>query len=206
LLEIFPKITLWDIADILVVAFLIYRIFVYLSQTRAIQILVGLFLILVLSVIAKFFHLYTLSFIFNNLLTIGIFALLVIFQPEIRRILARIGEKHFGIFSSEEEAEKVIEEIVRASATMSEDRIGALMVIEREVNLDNYVEAGTVRLVGTDSDRIFNEVHSLLTNEREYSKMANAVNPYGDGKASQRIVTNILNHFDYTDKRSEWVL
>jgi diadenylate cyclase len=144
LLEIFPKITLWDIADILVVAFLIYRIFVYLSQTRAIQILVGLFLILVLSVIAKFFHLYTLSFIFNNLLTIGIFALLVIFQPEIRRILARIGEKHFGIFSSEEEAEKVIEEIVRASATMSEDRIGALMVIEREVNLDNYVEAGTV--------------------------------------------------------------
>ncbi len=144
MLEGIPKLTLWDVVDILIVAFLIYRIFLYLSETRAIQILIGLFIILIMSVFAKFFHLYTLSFIFNNFLTIGIFALIVIFQPEIRRILARMGEKQFGIFSSEEEAEKVIEEIVRAAATMSQDRIGALIVIEREVNLDNYVEAGTV--------------------------------------------------------------
>ena len=144
MLETIPKITLWDVIDILIVAFLIYRIFVYLSETRAIQILIGLLMLLIFSVIAKFFHFYTLSFIFNNLITIGIFALLVIFQPEIRRILARIGEKQFGSFSSEEEAEKVIEEIVRASASMSEDRIGALIVIERDINLDNYVEAGTI--------------------------------------------------------------
>ncbi|MEO2083717.1 MAG: diadenylate cyclase CdaA [Desulfurobacteriaceae bacterium] len=144
MLESVPQLGFWDIVDILIVAFLIYRILLYLSETRALQILVGLLLLLVLSVIAKFFHLYTLSFIFNNFITIGIFALLVIFQPEIRRILARIGEKQFGIFSSEEEAEKVIEEIVRACAVMSEDRIGALIVIEREVNLDNYIESGTV--------------------------------------------------------------
>ncbi len=143
MLSFIPKLTFWDLLDILIVAFLFYRIFAYLSQTRAIQILVGLLAILVLSVIAKLFHLYTLSFIFNNLLTIGIFALIVIFQPEIRRILARIGEKQFGIFTSEE-AERVIEEIVRACARMSEDRIGALLVIERQVNLDNYVEAGTL--------------------------------------------------------------
>jgi diadenylate cyclase len=139
-----PKLTLWDVIDILVVAFLTYKLFVYLSRTRAIQILVGLLAVLLLSVFAKLFHLYTLSFIFNNLLTIGIFALIVIFQPEIRRILARIGEKQFGIFASQEEADRVIEEIVRACAAMSEDRIGALIVIEREVNLDNYVEAGTL--------------------------------------------------------------
>jgi len=143
-LSFIPRITLWDLIDILVVAFLIYRVFIYLSQTRAIQILIGLLAVLLLSVVAKVLHLYTLSFIFNNLLTIGIFALIVIFQPEIRRILARIGEKQFGIFASEEEAERVIEEIVRACATMSEDRIGALLVIEREVNLDNYVESGTL--------------------------------------------------------------
>lgn len=144
MLSFIPRITLWDLIDILVVAFLIYRVFIYLSQTRAIQILIGLLAVLLLSVVAKVLHLYTLSFIFNNLLTIGIFALIVIFQPEIRRILARIGEKQFGIFASEEEAERVIEEIVRACATMSEDRIGALLVIEREVNLDNYVESGTL--------------------------------------------------------------
>ncbi|ADY73046.1 Conserved hypothetical protein CHP00159 [Desulfurobacterium thermolithotrophum DSM 11699] len=144
MLEAIPKITLWDVIDILIVAFLIYRIFVYLSETRAIQILIGLLVLLMFSVIAKFFHFYTLSFIFNNLITIGIFALIVIFQPEIRRILARIGEKQFGIFTTEEEAEKVIEEIVRASASMSEDRIGALIVVERDIKLDNYIEAGTL--------------------------------------------------------------
>ena len=143
MLNFIPKVTFWDIVDILVVAFLTYRVFIYLSQTRAVQILIGLMVVLLLSAVAKLFHLYTLSFIFNNLLTIGIFALIVIFQPEIRRILARIGEKQFGIFTSEEEAERVIEEIVRACATMSEDRIGALIVVEREVNLDNYVESGT---------------------------------------------------------------
>ncbi|WP_456457099.1 diadenylate cyclase CdaA [Thermovibrio sp.] len=139
-----PKFTLWDVIDILVVAFILYRLFLFLSQTRAIQILVGLLLILILSVVSKFLHLYTLSFILNNLITIGIFALVVIFQPEIRRILARIGEQHFGIFSSEEEAERVIDEMVRACAEMSEKRIGALLVIEREINLDNYIEAGTL--------------------------------------------------------------
>jgi diadenylate cyclase len=144
LLETIPKITLWDIIDILIVAFLIYRIFLFLSETRAIQILIGLFILLLFSVIAKFLHFYTLSFIFNNLITIGIFALIVIFQPEIRRILAKLGEKQFGIFTSEEEAEKIIEEIVRAAKKLSEDRVGGLIVVEREVNLDNYIEAGTV--------------------------------------------------------------
>jgi diadenylate cyclase len=143
LLEFIPRVTPWDVIDILIVAFLLYRIFVYFSKTRAIQILIGLLFLLILNVIAKFLHLYTLSFIFNNLLTIGIFALLVIFQPEIRRLLARIGERQFGIFSSEEEAEKVIEEIVRATAIMSRNRIGSLIVIEREINLDNYIDAGT---------------------------------------------------------------
>lgn len=135
---------LWDLLDILIVTFLFYKAFTYLAQTRAIQILVGLFALLVLSIIAKLLHLYALSYISNNLLTIGIFALIIIFQPEIRRILARIGEKQFGIFTSLEEAEKVIEEIVRACAVMSEDRIGSLIVIEREVNIDNYVDSGTV--------------------------------------------------------------
>ena len=110
LLETIPKITLWDIIDILIVAFLIYRIFLFLSETRAIQIIIGLFILLLFSVIAKFLHFYTLSFIFNNLITIGIFALIVIFQPEIRRILSKLGEKQFGIFTSEEEAEKIIKE------------------------------------------------------------------------------------------------
>ncbi len=144
MLEFIPNLTLWDLIDILLVAAAIYWVLKHLSQTRAAQVLIGLFLFLVLGAVAKALHLYTLSFIFNSLITVGTFGLIVIFQPEIRRLLARIGEQKFGIFTSEEEAERVIEEIVRAAAAMSEDRIGALIVIEREIDLDNYTEAGTV--------------------------------------------------------------
>ncbi|ADU96859.1 diadenylate cyclase CdaA [Thermovibrio ammonificans] len=144
MLELIPRPSLWDIVDLLIVTLIIYKVLTYLAQTRALQVLVGIFVILVLSVVAKFLHLYTLSFILNNLLTIGILALIVIFQPEIRRILARIGESQFGITTSEAEAERIVEEIVRAAAQMSEDRIGALIVVEREIDLDNYVESGTV--------------------------------------------------------------
>ncbi len=144
MLEFLPNISLWDVIDILTVAAIIYWILRYLSQTRAVQVLLGLLLFLILGVIAKALHLYTLSFLFNSLITVGTFGLIVIFQPEIRRLLARLGEQKFGIFTSEEEAERVIEEIVRAAAVMSEDRIGALIVIEREIDLDNYTESGTV--------------------------------------------------------------
>ncbi len=144
MLEFIPNISLWDVIDIILVAVIIYWVLRYLSQTRAVQVLLGLLLFLILGVVAKALHLYTLSFLFNSLITVGTFGLIVIFQPEIRRLLARLGEQKFGIFSSEEEAERVIEEIVRAAATMSEDRIGALIVIEREIDIDNYTEAGTV--------------------------------------------------------------
>ncbi len=139
-----PKITAWDLIDIFIVAFVLYKVFLFLSRTRAFQILIGLLFLLIVSVFAKFFHLYTVSFIFNNFATIGIFALIVVFQPEIRKILARIGERQFGIFSSKEEAEHVIDETIKAVSYMSSNRIGALIVVEREVNVDNYIEAGTV--------------------------------------------------------------
>ncbi len=144
MLKFIPKFTILDLIDILIVSFLIYRVLIYLSRTKALRILFGIMFILLISVVAKLLNLYTLSFIFNNFITIGIFALIVIFQPEVRRILAKIGERQFGIFTSRQEAERVIDEIVRACARMSEDRIGALMVIEREINVDNYIDAGTV--------------------------------------------------------------
>ncbi|WP_456397523.1 diadenylate cyclase CdaA [Desulfurobacterium sp.] len=138
-----PQITIRDLIDISIVSFLIYRVLIYLSRTRAIQILFGIMTIVMLSVLARLFHLYTLSFLLNNVLTIGIFALIVIFQPEIRKLLARLGEGQMGLFAQKYEAEKVIDEIVRAAATMSEDKIGALIVIERDVKTDSYAEAGT---------------------------------------------------------------
>ncbi len=81
-----------------------------------------------------------------------------------------------------------------------------VLVLRNTTERPEAVEAGTVKLVGTDPDVIFNEAHRLLSDKSYYNKMANAVNPYGDGKASSRIVNNILNHFKYPVKRSEWLI
>jgi diadenylate cyclase len=144
LLEFFPKLSITDVLDIVVVSAILYWILLSLSKTRVVQVLIGLLFLLVLGVVAKLLHLYTLSFLFNGVITVGTFGLIVIFQPEIRRLLAKFGESRFGILSADEESERVIEEIVRAAAVMSEDRIGALIVIEREIDVDNYIESGTV--------------------------------------------------------------
>jgi len=143
-LEFIPKLNFTDVLDIIAVSVIVYWILINLSKTRILQVLIWLLLILALGVVAKLLHLYTLSFLFNGLITVGTFGLIVIFQPEIRKLISRIGEKRFGIFAAEEEIERTIEEIVRAAAVMSENRIGALIVIEREIDVDNYIEAGTV--------------------------------------------------------------
>ncbi len=142
--EIFPQVTLRDVVDILIVTFLIYRVLVYLSRTRAIQILFGIMTIVLISVVAKLLNLYALSFLVNSILTIGIFALIVIFQPEIRKLLARLGEGQLGVFTKTYEAQKVVDEITRAVVAMGKDKIGGLIVIERKVKTDGYAEAGTV--------------------------------------------------------------
>ncbi|SNR66714.1 diadenylate cyclase CdaA [Desulfurobacterium atlanticum] len=139
-----PQITIRDIVDILIVAFLIYRVLVYLSKTRAIQILFGIMTIILISVVSKLLNLYTLSFLVNSVLTIGIFAIIVIFQPEIRKLLARLGEGQLGVFSKNYEAQRVVDEVTRAVVTMGKDKIGGLIVFERKVKTDAYTEAGTV--------------------------------------------------------------
>ncbi|SMO64944.1 diadenylate cyclase [Balnearium lithotrophicum] len=144
MLEFLPKLSITDVLDIVVVSAILYWILLSLSKTRVVQVLIGLLFLLVLGVVAKLLHLYTLSFLFNGVITVGTFGLIVIFQPEIRRLLAKFGESRFGILSADEESERIIEEIVRAAAVMSEDRIGALIVIEREIDVDNYIESGTV--------------------------------------------------------------
>ncbi len=79
-----------------------------------------------------------------------------------------------------------------------------VLVLRNTTERPEAVKAGTVKLVGTDTENIYSQAYELLTNKEEYDKMAKAVNPYGDGRAAQRIVNNILNYFEYPSKRSEW--
>ncbi len=133
-----------DIVDILLTATLIYFLLKFLIGTRGWQILIGIFVILLVWFFAKLFNLTTISWIFDNLWAVGLFLLIVVFQPELRRGLAKIGEGQFlpfGFLSQK----RVIDEVIRASIFLAERKIGALIVFERNIDLENYVE-GCVKL------------------------------------------------------------
>ncbi|NPA41250.1 MAG: TIGR00159 family protein [Aquificae bacterium] len=128
-----------DIIDILAVAVFVYGIIYFLVATRGFQILKALVFIGIFWFVAEIIQLRTLSWIFEKLWTLGLFSIVVIFQPEIRKTLARISERTKVIkFSSLEE--KTIERIVRACRFMSDRQIGALIVIERSQDIEDIVE------------------------------------------------------------------
>ncbi len=146
MLEIIANIRLWDIVDIVIVAFIIYRIILLIRGTRAVQMLVGLVVVLGLYIVSLRVGFFTLHWILNNFIASMILVIIVIFQDDIRRALTRVGRNPFLSSSSSDKLEKVeiIEEIVRASLTLVEKRLGALIVLERKTGLNNYIEKGVL--------------------------------------------------------------
>ena len=153
--------SLKDAVDILAVALFIYGVIYFLVVTKGLQILRGIIFIGVFWLFAELFQLSTLSWIFEKLWTVGLFSIVVIFQPEIRKALAKIGERTKVIrFGSVEE--KSIERIVRACRFMSDRQIGALIVIERSANVDDIVE-GCVYIDATISPEILITIFYPMT-------------------------------------------
>lgn len=135
---------LTDIIDILIVTYLIYKVILIIRGTKAVQLAKGILLIVAVWFLSSLFRLKTLEWILNNLITYGLFAIIVIFQPELRRVLEQLGRGR--IFSRgavvEEEHKQIVDAIVKASVYMSKRRIGALMSIERKTGLNDYIETG----------------------------------------------------------------
>ncbi len=132
-----------DIVDIILVSAIIYRILLIIKGTRAAKMLMGLGVVFVILLFSRYAGLYTIDWIIQSLWTQIVLALIILFQPEIRRTLAHMGEaKFFPSFASAEEV-KSVEEIVRASVSLANRKIGALIVIERETNLKDFIEMGT---------------------------------------------------------------
>jgi uncharacterized protein (TIGR00159 family) len=130
-----------DTLDIALVAFGIYWLLILLRGTRAVQIMVGLFVLIGALVASQVFELVTTELILNALLAPGVIILVVLFQHDIRRALARMGRGFFRPIAAEQESQ-VVEEVVRAAQTLSKRRIGALVVLERETGLADQLEAG----------------------------------------------------------------
>lgn len=138
----------FDIIDILVMAFIIYKAICFLRESRAGQLLKGIFILLLIYVIAGWWELATLNWALSKVMDSVIIAAAVIFQPELRRILEKVGHTNFSkgrLLSGEEnEITNCIDNVSKAIAIMQEKRIGALIVFERKTQLGDIISSGTV--------------------------------------------------------------
>jgi len=131
-----------DTIDIALVFFAVYWLLALIKGTRAVQILAGLMALIAARLISELFQLMTLTWILDVFFSWGWVIIIVVFQADIRRALARVGRGFFPQLSELQESH-ILEEIVRASQTLAQKRVGALIVLERENSLEDLIEAGT---------------------------------------------------------------
>jgi diadenylate cyclase len=136
-------ITWVDILDILVVAFVTYWILLLIKGTRAVNMLGGLAIIFIAFVASQILPMYTLHWILNIFLSSIIIIIVILFQEDLRRALTRMGRNPLFSGMSKKEESRLLEEITSAMAAMSERHVGALLVLERETRLDEFLEGGT---------------------------------------------------------------
>lgn len=138
-----PPITWWDVIDILIVSILIYEALKLIRGTRAVQMVIGSVLVLLLFSLSNFFPLQTVNWLVRSLLLYVGFAVIVLFQSDIRRALAHLGRvPGLRSLGRSERAKDTIEDVVTAAELLAKDKKGALIIIEREIGVRNYIESG----------------------------------------------------------------
>lgn len=141
----FKEIRFQDVLDIIIIAILIYKIIEWSVNTRAYQLLKGLGVLLLVMLLSTVFNLYTINYLMNTLLVSGIVVVAVVFQPELRRGLAHIGRFKLNFaMRDREDNSGIVKEIVNSLIELSKRKVGALIVIERETKLDEYLPTGTM--------------------------------------------------------------
>ena len=147
----FPDISMSpvDVVEILIISFLFYYILLWIKNTRAWNLFKGIMIILIFILLALIFHMNTILWLAENLLSVGLLALVIIFQPELRKALENLGGKNlfgrwfnFGKTDNDRFSERTIEELIKASYAMGKVRTGALIVVEDEILLNEYVRTG----------------------------------------------------------------
>ncbi len=131
-----------DTIDIALVTLGVYWLLILIRGTRAVQILVGLLLLIGTSLVSQAFELTTVEWILDNFLSSAVLIIIVLFQADIRRALARVGRGVFPSVAKQEETQ-LAEEVARAAQSLAQKRVGALFVLERETHLSDLIEAGT---------------------------------------------------------------
>ena len=154
----FRTMTPIDVVDILVVAYIIYRVMKLLKDTSAARLAKGILILVLIMLFASFLHLTMISWLLRNALSVGVFAVVVIFQPELRKILEKLGRTSFSLtqlrktvnsiggnsFENNSNMMRCINAICDSCAILSKERTGALIVIERSTRLGDIIATGTL--------------------------------------------------------------
>ena len=151
-----------DVLDIAIIAFLVYSLLRMVKSTRAENILKGVVAFLLALGLADILQLNAISYIMKNLVQVGILAIIVLFQPEIRQILEKVGSRNIKLLKvfndpkQQSELETAIDQTVRACEIMSRERTGVLIVFERDIRLDDMVRSGTMLDAAVSSELLKN--------------------------------------------------
>ncbi len=144
----FSGVALNDIIDILIVAFVIYKLLGLIRQTRAEQLLKGVLVLVVATFVSDLLKLHTINWLLKGTVALGAVAILVVFQPELRRALEFMGRSKIVKAPlgqmEKEKGKQITSQIVKAVETFSKDRVGALIIFEREIALTDIIETGTI--------------------------------------------------------------
>lgn len=159
IISVLMSIQIADILDIAIVSYLLYKVLGFIRETRALQLVKGIVILMALFVLSSIFHLSLLNWLLKSLVTVGMFAVVVIFQPELRRGLEKVGQKTFlsgqRMNMDKDEALAVVAELTDAIDELSATRTGGLMAFEKNTRLNDIIESGnvidakiTARLIG----------------------------------------------------------
>ncbi|MBM7562818.1 diadenylate cyclase CdaA [Fusibacter tunisiensis] len=148
------------IIDIVIIAFVLYKLLSLIKETRAEQLVKGFIIILIIAKVSEWAKLYAVNFILQSTFTIGLIALVIIFQPELRKALEHLGRSQWFLTSAKktvnDEQVRIVNEIADAAGVMSRKKIGALIVVERMIGINDIVETGTVTDAKVSADLLMN--------------------------------------------------
>lgn len=148
-----PKIRVLDILEIIILAFVIYQVIVWVKNTRAWMLVKGLIVLLLFCLLAILLEWHVILWLFSNTLGVSITAIIIVFQPELRKALEQLGRRNFKVpfINFDEQKEKnerysnrTIQEIVKATFELAKTKTGALMVLEQDVNLSEFERTGII--------------------------------------------------------------
>jgi diadenylate cyclase len=148
-----------DVLDIVILAFIIYQLLQLIRGTHAAQVVLGGAVLAALFWASQWLDLQAVNWLIRTFLPYAVFGILVIFQPEIRKVLAHLGKRPLGGVFGSPRTEEILDEIVLATTTLSKKKIGAILVLEREMGLKSYIETG----IGLDAHLTYDLLINIFT-------------------------------------------